>query len=474
VAKVGDGLSMAFTAGRWIARFRTLEGVWSSKRLPEHLLQREDDQARRWIVAWYAQYLRDGGVQPQAAEVRPSTRVTLTDIFTRWSEYRRSDPGTDPGYARALVSQFAMWISPHEIAQLDVRTELGPLQIVTWIRSLQGAPSTRLTIASTLSVMLTDTILHGRAWGVDPAMVHPMIASPHVVRELDALRASKRAEKVTPIFEPHEVETLLTSRNSKVWDVRRVKYALWLSTGMRERELQGLTWADIKELPTPHVWVLRQLVKGGPAPFLLLADVRREHGPKVDLTTIEQAIVKAPKRSSRRALPLLPLIVDVLSWWRATGWQQFAGRQPTEEDPIFPSGFRNRHQPHGQFCTPDAGALLLDDLDRLGINRLYTSPKNGLKAEHTSRTFRHTFASTLSDVGVDDGRIGDVLGHSASSVTRAYYIEALLSSRAEVVSKLRLPDRVVLRAHEVRDPSRAETAEGKVLPMRQPKSNPRR
>lgn len=463
---VADGLSMTFKGGQWVARVRTLEGAWSTKRLPSHLGARDEDGARRWITAWYEHYLRDGGVSPDAHAVQPSTKVTLSDIYERWAEYRQADRGTGPSYAKALRSQYRTWIRPHEIATLDIATELGPLQIVTWLRSLEGAPATRLTVASTLSVMLTDAVLHGKAWGVNPSMVHPMIASPHVARELDAMRRQRKAERVKPILSPSEVETLFTVRTSKVWDVRRVKYALAIATGMREGELQGLTWADVKDLPRPHIWVLRQLEKGGALPFLWLADVRKDHGPKVDLGTIPNAVMSPPKEESRRPIPLLPLAVEVLRWWRSTGWSQFVGREPTDGDPIFPAGYRNRHQPHGQFCSPDAGALLLEDLDRLGISRVYTSPKNGLKKEHTSRTLRHTFASLLSLVGVDDGRVGDLMGHAGSTVTREHYIEAVLDAKWEAIRHMRLPDRVVMRADEVQDPSRSQGRGGKVLGLR--------
>jgi len=456
---------MVFKGGRWVARYRQLHGTWSTKRLPAHLTPTNEGEARAWIVAWYEDYLRCGGLGPDNLQVKPSKRVTLRDLEGRWISYREGDPGTDPTYASSLKGQYANWIKGHKIADLDISTELEPLQIVQWIRSLRGAPASRMTVASTLSVMLSDAILHGRAWGVDPTMPHPMLVSPHVVRELDALRTQRKTQQVKPILSLSEVHDLLTQRTSKVWDIRRVKYLLALATGMRDRELQGLIWDDMKEVPTPHIWVLRQLVSPGPAPFLWLADVRNEHGPTVDLSILGQAVAKPPKRNSRRALPLTPLAVEVLSWWRSTGWIQFAGREPQSDDPIFPSGYRNRHQPHGQFCTPCGGALLLKDLDRLGLSPVYTSPHNGLEAHHTSRTLRHTFASLLSGVGIDDGRIGDLLGHSAATVTRAHYIEAVLAARWEVIRKLRLPDRVVFRAHVVEDPGAVKGEMAKVVKL---------
>ena len=55
---------------------------------------------------------------------------------------------------------------------------------------------------------------------------------------------------------------------------------------------------------------------------------------------------------------------------------------------------------------------------------------------------------------------------SASTVTRGNYIETLLGARDEVVSKLRLPDRVVMRATKIADHAQPQAAGGKVLEMR--------
>lgn len=455
---------MVFKGGRWVARYRQLAGDWSTKRLPKELRRTDEGKARAWILAWYEDYL-GSALAPDNHQVKPSGRVTLLDLESRWLEYRRSDHGTDPKYAKALKSQWCNWISAHEIATLDIATELNHLPIVQWLKGLRGKSSTRMTIASTLSVMLSDALLHASTWGIDPALRHPMLSSPHVTKELDKLRTQRQAETVKAILDLSEIRDLLTNRTSKVWDVRRVKYLLALATGMRDRELQGLIFDDIRDLPVPHIWILRQLVKGGAAPFMWLQELRDEHGPTVNISTIPNAVVKAPKKNSSRCIPLMPLAVEVLAWWRSVGWAQFAGRAPSPNDPIFPSGFRNRHQPHGQFCTPDAGHLLLQDLQRVGVETVYRSPDNGLEKAHDSRTLRHSFASLLSGVGIDDARIGDLLGHKAKTVTRAHYIEAILTARWEVIRKLRLPEKVVLRAHVVDDPGAVKGEKAKVVKL---------
>lgn len=456
---------MTWRDTRWIARYRTVVGDWSSKRLPTSIKQTQEGAAREWISIWYARYLADGGELPDASEVRVTNRVSLADVHDRWMEYRRRDRGTDPSYAKSLGSQYRTWIGSHAISRLNINTEIGHLQILNWLRTVDGAASTRLTIASTLSVMLSDAILHGDAWGVSEDLAHPMLRSVHVVKQLEALRAQRGAERVRAIFTREQVAAILTEQTSKVIDARRVKYALRLQTGIRELEAQGLIWSDVKDLPIPHVWIRRQLVRPGPLPFALLVDLRKKHGAKFDIMKATTAVMKPPKKNSNRALPLRPLIVAALKWWRSTGWQQFTGRAPTDDDPIFPSGLRNSHQAYGQFCAPVAGHMVLLDLERLGLAREYTSATSGLVAEHSSRSFRHTFASLLSEVGVDDGRIGDLLGHRAESVTREHYIETVLAGRAEAIAKLPLPDRLVLAATEVLDPSRPLAVPARVVDL---------
>jgi integrase len=462
VASLREGLSLRWDGRQWFARYKTIDGTWSAKRVPTKFSETQEGAATKWILGWYATYLAGAGYRPDDHEVKPGG-VSLADIAKRWHAYREGDRGTDPGYAKSLKSQYETWIAPHEIAKVDVETQLTPLRIVQWMTTLRGKASTRLTVASTLSVMLNDAILHGDQWGVSPNLAHPMLNSPQVHRALTKLRSERANTKVTTILSPAEVTSLLTLRDSKVLDVRRAKYALALSTGMRDGELQGLIWDDVKDLPTPHVWVLRQLVQAGPAPFVWVDDVRAELGEEVDLAEVGKAVCKPPKRDSRRALPLLPLAASVLAWWKATGWRQYVGRAPKDADPIFPTGLRNSHRPRGEFCTPVSGSMLLKDMKRLGLSTTYTSPHNGLTAEHTSRSLRHTFATMLSQVGVDDGRIGDLLGHGKSTVTRQHYIETLLSSRIEAVSKLPLPDHVAMAVVDVRDPSKPAVEPGRVL-----------
>ena len=57
------------------------------------------------------------------------------------------------------------------------------------------------------------------------------------------------------------------------------------------------------------------------------------------------------------------------------------------------------------------------------------------------------------------------MGHSATTVTRSHYIEAVLQAKQAVIVQLRLPDRVVFRAHVVDDPSRVKQAQGKVVKL---------
>lgn len=445
--KIRDGLSMRHNGTQWIASYRLLDGSWGTWRAPGSIAAKAELEAERHFLDRYEQYL-GSGVQPTRSQVTSCSKVTLSDIAPKWIEYRRQDPGTDPKYAKSLDSQWRTHIEGHDIAKINL-ADLDGLEITTWIRQLHGKPSTKLTVASTLSVMLTDCIRHGQRWGVDPRMVHPMLSSVQVSDELAKLYRERHKEQVKPNLTVEQAETLLTFRTSKIEDARRVKYTVRLWTGIREAEAQGLTFLDVVELPIPHVWVRRQLVSGGALPFRWLKEVRQECGNKVDLSTLPFAVVGPPKEECYRPVPLMPIVVETLKWWRTIGWRQFVGRDPDGSDPIFPSGNRNRHQAKGQFATASAGYIMKADLERCGLPTSYTSPRNGLTADHDSRTLRRTFASLLDAVGIDEAKIGTLMGHASGTVTGGHYIERVLRPLAEAVSQLPIPPRVVFRAHEV-------------------------
>lgn len=59
--------------------------------------------------------------------------------------------------------------------------------------------------------------------------------------------------------------------------------------------------------------VERQLDKIGSKPPLNADDLQRKGKTKDEIVALPKAIVSPPKRNSRRAIPLLPIVVDRLT-----------------------------------------------------------------------------------------------------------------------------------------------------------------
>jgi integrase len=449
--------SMSWSAkdSQFFARYRRVDGSgWGTKRIPKTAAPNRAQQlsAERWMIDWYAKYAATGGVAVDVAKVRPVAR-TLSLLVPRWLKYRHDDPGTAINTHREAAKTAHAWILdnpefPHySIQDLDMETDFSAEVCLAWIRSLRGNGSTPLRYAQLARTIFEDCIAHG--W-LPPDMANPF-RRPIVQKEFRRLHALATEHRVITYLEPEYVSQLLTRRSSKVLDYRRVRYVLALATGMRDKEIQGLVWSDVRlESDVPYIHIERQLFKPGVKPFVRYEDLRDAGKSKTEMVRIEQALTTDPKRKSKRDIPLLPLAVEVLKHWKRYGWHQWVGFAPKEDDPVFPGGRQQGHEPSNRFSVVASPGLLRMDLGRLGIPTKFDGH------DIVFHSLRHTFATMLEAGGVDRSMIGDLLGHKAQSVTRAHYIAPLLAVRAQAVSKLQLPDAVQLKGVLVRADAKRE------------------
>jgi integrase len=457
-------------AGQWFARFRQADGQggWGTKRLPKAIKRHQALDAERWMITWYAEYQRTGGLSAPASQIVPA-RKTIFLLADRWIEYRRRDEGTAlstfNGYGQALRN----WILTNDrfvhypVDQLDMEIDFTAEVCLAWLDSLQGKETSQLRHAEVLRQMFRDCIAHG--W-LNADMFNPF-DRPVVARRLAQLRRTSDEDRATAFFTAEQVEVLLTRPNSKVIDYRRVKYVLVLATGLRDGEVQGLIWSDfLLDDALPYVFVDRQLVRPGPKPFVTMKELRHRGVGKTELAGVEQAVMSEPKKKSRRALPLVPLAVETLRYWWKHGWRKYTGVAPAKDDPVFPAGQRNSHREYGEFCSSCAAELLRADLDRVGLPKEFIDTRTKAVVPFNFHHLRHTFATLLEAGGVERSRIGELLGHKANDVASKHYIGNALASRLPLVSRLPLPNRVQLlgKLIEVRG------ANANVVPLRSKKS----
>jgi integrase len=388
---------------------------WMKKWLPKGLfLQHQSLEAESWLITWLADFTKNN-IAPGNTQV--SNRKTLALYLPRWLELRRKSLGTGLN-TYWTYDRCSKWILDDpkiihfSIQDLDIVEELSNVTVIrTWIQSLGGAMNSRIQVISTLSTFFNDAVAEG--W-LDEEFVNPMQkrAIVSMIRELKELRRKTVDVKTVPW---NEMLALINEPHHKIRAIRRLRYLVAVSTGLRDAELQGLIWSDIHlDEEIPYLRVSRQLFWHGKKPIKVYEKELAKGRDKLSILQGENAVVSEPKtRSSSGTVPLHPVTVEALkAHYQTTEWK-------AADDPVFSL--------EGRFYHTRAETLQ-DDMKRLKLNT------DGI----TFHAIRRSFASKLSSVGVDDGTIERLLRHSKQSVARVHYIHDDLVPLYVAVCKLPL------------------------------------
>ena len=459
--------------GQFFARYRKLtpmegEERWGTKRVPKGLARHQQLDAERWMIGWYSAYIAGGGINVVAPRVVSATK-TLLLLGPRWLTYRYEDRGTKINTYKGLKQSLHNWILDNErfehvsIEKLDMEHDFASELCLSWINSIKGKDSSVLVHTLAASTLFNDCI--ALSW-LDPDLANPF-ERPIIKKRIAQLFETAKHERVVTFLSVEQVVALLTVPTRKLIDFRRVRYLLVLTTGLRDHEVQGLIWTDFHlEDVIAYVYVDRQLDKIGSKPFLWVKELMDAGKTKDEILAVSNALVSPPKRNSRRPIPLLPLVVLVLRWWRAVGWKQYVGVAPRRDDPVFPSGRTNRHSPAGQFAFVESPELLRLDLDRVGQPMTFGEHE----IDHDFHGLRRTFSTLLNENGVSEADVGVLLGHGAKSTARGSYISPdLLRPRLENLRRLPMPDRVQLQGQVIEVPAGEQAAKVIRLPVSRPR-----
>ena len=236
-------------------------------------------------------------------------------------------------------------------------------------------------------------------------------------------------------------------------------YVLALTTGMREAEMLGLTWADIHfgdadgtDMPSSpdrraegrvglrHADALgtdarpagrdvrsagtdrdrdRQLPSdrregrertmgvqmGGPY-VRIRRTLHRSKPGDIDYDPADPWVFRPPKTDkSDRTVSLTPEAVAVLKWHRAQQRQEKLAKGVSDDDASLVFTSVRGHPIHGNNILPEH----YRNLERLGLPRV------------TWHDLRHSCATVLYEMGVDRATISDLLGHSTTRVFEDLY-----------------------------------------------------
>jgi len=294
-------------------------------------------------------------------------KQTVAQFLTRWltdviKETRR--PNTYQMYERAMRLHVIPFIGSIRLTRLTAQDVQAMLTRLGHAGSL-SAHSIRL-IRQTLNTALEQAV----RWRLVPYNVVPLTTPP----------PQERVPETQMFLTPAQARQLLqTARGDRLEALYRVALAL----GLRRNEMLGLRWQDVDfEHGTLRVEMQLQYITGYPL-----------------------ALVPPKSASSRRTLPLTPVLVQALRDHKArqlyermlagSAWQTswnvvFATPRGT---PINPQSVRT----HFQALLRRAGlpAMRLHDL-------------------------RHSCASLLMAQGVPDRVVQEILGHASATMTRRY------------------------------------------------------
>lgn len=333
-------------------------------------------QAESWARSWL------GMPVPEAEKAESVAGLAERFVAFRREEARRKDSKLSPATVANNASHCRKWITP-KLGNLSWRS-LDAAKLRAFVRELRdaaGSPQTVRNIHYTLTALL-DTA-HAEGW----ITLSPNPASDlRVTSQLPELRDHSGGEDVITMPIEH-AQALITGK--QVPPIRRVKYACVFTGAARAGETGGAQWGDV-DWQGRSMRVERQ--------FAL--EAAGQDGGGVEL--------RAPKKGSRRSLPLHPCAIAALTEWREI-WHKLVGRAPTDDDPIWPA-------PDGSHVRPRFAEELRADLGALGL------PTTVEGEPITFHAIRRSVSTWVEDAGADDPTIGRMLGHKDRSVTRKHYV----------------------------------------------------
>jgi integrase len=245
------------------------------------------------------------------------------------------------------------------------------MHVETWLDSLVLAPSSKAKLKSILSTLYNHAIRY--EW---------LTFNP-----ISRVRTSSKRLRDKDVLTPEEFQRL--AQQLSVRD--RAMVLLAGSTGLRRSEMIALTWADL-DTRTMEVNVLRSCVRN--------------------------RIGKTKTESSRRPVPLHPIVLSALLSWRAKSLYA------EDADFLFPSIRLKGTRP----LSPDSvlKKSIRPALVRTGI----TGKQIGW------HSFRHSLATNLRALGVDIKVAQELLRHASCRTTLDVYTRAVSQQKRDANAKV--------------------------------------
>lgn len=327
---------------------------------------------------------------------------TVSDLAERWEKLRRSDKRL----AEATVRDSLRNVTNHVIPAFGpvYAALMEPPTIRKWLRDLSEshAPHTVRNILSSFATMFDDAMAEG--WVNLPA--NP-IRHPAVQKERP--KAQKLAgHNVVIHLSLGAAQALLDHLELGLfW---RARYAVALTSSLRDGEISGLTWADVS---------LKERV----------IHVRQSF-------STSRTLGRLKTMDSRRVVPMHQCAHDALREWLDTAWARWTARALTPRSPVFPSQ-------RGEHVRLLSARYLRAHLGAVGFPTKYEGHPVDFHAT------RRSFCTWLADAGVSEQVIGRLMGHKGRTTTEVNYTSRSMQQLREAVANipLRWPALAATAAH---------------------------
>ena len=244
-----------------------------------------------------------------------------------------------------------------------------------WLKSLELAPKTKGNIRNVMAVIFNCAM----RWGLIDLNVNPLA--------LVRVKGISRRQTEPRILTPDEIQALIAGLAREPC---RTLVIVAVSTGLRCSELFALKWCDF-DWERLTILVRRAIVDG------VVGDVKTKY--------------------SQSGLPLDPALADILfSWKRASQFAQ-------ESDWVFAS-------------SQKAGEVPLRSGSMLATQIKPAAKVAGLGDAIGWHTFRHTYSSTLRQLGVDVKVQQELLRHADIRTTMNVYTQAVSEQKRKAHSSV--------------------------------------
>jgi integrase len=395
VSDRGDGWSLFRRVekgrpGRYVLKYR-VGTAWPQKTLPRTI--DNDRAANDWRRTFLGDLAMRGELQPKSK----AEGITVAELADKWIELRRGralKASTLKDAKSLMTTHVVKHLGAEPVAGLTVKT------VREFVRKVRDGGAAAYTVRNALAVLtlfLDDVI--GEEWAKLPGNPARL---PAVRVELPEQKPRHGRRKIVPELE--WCQKLLDCQEiPAAW---RVRYALAMTTALRDGEIAGLTFADLElEGDLPRATVDKAVAMYGATGYATSATTKTE--------------------TSDRIVPLHPAAVTALAWWKEEGWTLEHAMPVTGASHVFRGTRREQSR-------PKSAKRLREHLKLAGCPTSIDG--HNIQFRH----LRTAAASWLNAQGVEEGTIGALLGHAGKTVTRGSYVEEDLRRLATAVRLLPL------------------------------------